>query len=286
VPLKNKSAVTVAIALVEHVFLPFGSVQQMITDQGREFCNELLEAVTKLLGIQKLRTTAYRPSANGRVERVHRTINQLLCKVISEDQKDWQDKLPMITAAYNAAQHEATGYSPYYLMYGREYRTPLDLTLQTPSPSDGPTEIDYICNLRERMQETFGIVNERLKAGTQRMKKRYDAKVRSIQLEPGDIVLYFSPQRKIGRYQKWRRLCKIGQVIQRFNDVLYSIKLGPRSSPLIAHVDRLRRFEGTIPELWRSCGGQPDNATTSAVECTNREKKPAGLRKPQRPLTF
>ena len=63
VPLKNKNAVTVATALVENVFLPHGCYRIIITDQGREFCNELLEAVTQVLGIRKLRTTAYRPSA-------------------------------------------------------------------------------------------------------------------------------------------------------------------------------------------------------------------------------
>jgi transposase InsO family protein/predicted aspartyl protease len=265
VPLKNKNALTVATALVEHVFLPHGSYRSMVSDQGREFCNEVLDSVAKLLGIQKLRTTTYRPSANGRVERVHRTLNGLLSKIISENQKDWQDRLPMVTAAYNAAQHESTSYSPYYLMYGREYRTPLDLTLQAPSPSYGHTEIDYVDNLRDRMKDAFEAVNDKLKTGTQRMKMRYDAKVKAIQLEPDDWVLYYIPQRKVGRNQKWRRLCKIGRVVQRFNDVLYSIKLGPRAAPIIAHVDRLRRYEGSPPEQWRLSVGQP-NRQPSAFE--------------------
>ena len=134
-PIKNKTAVTVANALVEHVFLPQGCYQSIVSDQGREFCNELVDAVTQVLGIRKLRTTAHKPSANGRIERVHRTINALLSKVVSENQRDWQDKLPMITAAYNAAQHETTSYSPYYLVYGREHRTPLDLTLSCQNTS-------------------------------------------------------------------------------------------------------------------------------------------------------
>jgi hypothetical protein len=58
-----------------------------------------------MLGIDKLRTTAYRASADGRIERVHRTLNTLLCKVISENQKDWAERLPMLIAAYNASQH-------------------------------------------------------------------------------------------------------------------------------------------------------------------------------------
>jgi hypothetical protein len=64
VPLRNKSALTVAEALVQNVFLPFGSCQSLVSDRGTEFCNIILEEVTKLLGSRKLRTSANRASAN------------------------------------------------------------------------------------------------------------------------------------------------------------------------------------------------------------------------------
>jgi transposase InsO family protein len=166
VPLRNTSALTVANALVEHVFLPFGSYRTVVSDQGREFCNSFLEEVTSLLGIEKLRTTAYRASANGRVEGVHRTMNILLCKIIDENQKDWSERLPMVVAAYNAAQHESTEYSPYYLMYRRAYRTPLDLTLDTPEVAH-QNQSDFIAQLQERIWSAFVTVNKRLQTKTQ-----------------------------------------------------------------------------------------------------------------------
>jgi transposase InsO family protein len=197
VPLQNKTAITVATALVEHVFLPHGCCRTMVSDQGREFCNEVLEAATSNLGIRKLRTTAYRPSANGRVERVHRTINNLFSKIISENQKDWQDKLPMVTAAYNTAKHEATGYSPFYLVYGREYRTPLDLIMSTANVSCGETVIDYVEQLHNRLKEAYTTVNQKLKTVTDRMKTRYDSKMNAVQLEPDELVLYYCTQRRV-----------------------------------------------------------------------------------------
>jgi hypothetical protein len=84
------------------------------------------------------------------------------------------------------------------------------------------------------------------------MKTRYDAKVHSFQLEPGDYVLYYCPRRKRGRYQKWRRLCSICRVESRFNDILYSIRTTPRAKPILAHIDRLRRYEGEIPDVWKN----------------------------------
>jgi hypothetical protein len=74
----------------------------------------------------------------------------------------------MVVAAYNAAQHESTEYSPYYLMYGREYRTPLDLTLDTPEVAP-QNQSDYIAQLHGRIWSAFVTVNKRLQTKTQRM---------------------------------------------------------------------------------------------------------------------
>ena len=84
------------------------------------------------------------------------------------------------------------------------------------------------------------------------MKKRYDARVKTIQLESGSFAFYYCPRRRIGRYQKWTRLCQVCRIVQRFNDVTYSIQLTPRSKPFIAHIDRLRPFEGELPAIWRT----------------------------------
>jgi transposase InsO family protein len=195
VALKDKKAVTVADALVERVLLPFGCFRSLVSDQRTEFCNELLVEVTARFGIQKLRTTAYRPSANGRVERVHRTMNNLISKHIGENQRAWQDSLQTIVIAYNASIHESTNYSPYYLVYGREYRTPLDLTIATP---DIPVrnQWDYTDQLETRLQTAYESVNRHLKATTQRMKTRYDARVKPLSFEVGDLVQPSSASRQ------------------------------------------------------------------------------------------
>jgi transposase InsO family protein len=99
---------------VQNVFLPFDSCQSFVSDQGTEFCNIMLEEFTTLLGIRKLRTSAYRASANGRVERLHQTMSTLLSKLVSVNQADWQSTLPFVDTAIDASQHDTTGYSPFY----------------------------------------------------------------------------------------------------------------------------------------------------------------------------
>jgi hypothetical protein len=144
----------------------------------------------------------------------------LMSKMVSEGQRDWQDCLPHVVAAYNAAQHETTNFSPFYLMYGREYRTSLDLVLNVEMENETSTGLDYTDQLRERYRQAFASVNSRMKTQTQRMKQRYDARVKERSFTEGDYVWYYVPRRKQGRNQEWRRLCDIFRVNRRFNDVL------------------------------------------------------------------
>ena len=103
-----------------------------MTDQGRKFESELFLELTKWLEIDKLRTTAYQPSTNGPVERFHRTWNSMLGKVVNEAQRNWDDKLPALLAAYRASPRESTEFTPNRLFLGREVRMPLDLLLDLP----------------------------------------------------------------------------------------------------------------------------------------------------------
>lgn len=196
--------------------------------------------MTTLLRGHKLGTTFYRPSANDRIERVHRTINDLMSKMVNEGQNDWQDCLPHVFAVYNAAEHETTGFSPFYLMYGRECRTPLDLTLNTDVEHENSTELDYTDQLPERYRQAFASVNARMKTQMQRIKKRYDVPVKECSYSVGDYVWYYVPRRKHGRNRKWRRLCDIFRVNHCFNDVLCQIQFSPWAKPYLAHVDKLR----------------------------------------------
>jgi len=68
-PLRNKTALSVARALVHEVVLKYGMPQTILTDLGGEFQHELWKELCQLLGITRVRTTAYCPSTNGKIER-------------------------------------------------------------------------------------------------------------------------------------------------------------------------------------------------------------------------
>ena len=79
-PLHNQEATTVAKVLVNNVFARYGLPMQLISDQGPNFESNLFQEMCTWMGVDKLRTTPYKPSTNGLIERFHRTLNSMLEK--------------------------------------------------------------------------------------------------------------------------------------------------------------------------------------------------------------
>ena len=109
----------------------------MLTDNGKEFNNELCQELCRLMGIERQNTTPYYPQYNGNVERWHSTMHSLLAKTVASHQRDWPQRLPYITAAHNSSVHEAHGFAPNFLTFGRHLAAPIDVVLTVlgnPSP--------------------------------------------------------------------------------------------------------------------------------------------------------
>ena len=105
---------------------------QLLSDQGPEFGSELFLEMCQGMGIDKIRTSPYRPACNGMLERYHRILNSMLGKIVEENQRDGDTKVQFVIAAYIASVHDTTGYTPNFLALGREVRAPLDIILGQP----------------------------------------------------------------------------------------------------------------------------------------------------------
>jgi transposase InsO family protein len=85
---------------------------RILSDQGAEFQSDPFRELCRHMDISEVRTSPYHPACNGMVERLHRTTNAMLAKVVRADQRNWCQLLPSVMTAYRATPHEATGYSP------------------------------------------------------------------------------------------------------------------------------------------------------------------------------
>jgi len=91
-PIRDKKATAIAKGLMERVILPFGAPWMLLTDNVKEFENELCLELCQLMGIEKQRTSFYTPQCNGGVERWHSIMNNLLAKTVEAHQGDWPQR--------------------------------------------------------------------------------------------------------------------------------------------------------------------------------------------------
>ena len=72
VPIKSKTAIEIAQKLFMYITL-FGSPKEIISDQGKEFCNSIIKAMVVLVGVEHRVTSSYHPRTNGLTERFNQT---------------------------------------------------------------------------------------------------------------------------------------------------------------------------------------------------------------------
>ncbi|GAB1869457.1 RNA-directed DNA polymerase [Camponotus japonicus] len=242
-PIKNIRAKTVAEAFVSQFVSRHGVPLEIHTDQGKNFESQLFIELMQLLGIKKTRTTALHPQSDGQVERQHQTIINYLAKYISENQRDWDEWVPMFLLAYRSSKHETTGMTPAELYFARELRLPIDLLQGTPRLEDRLPPETFVENLREKLEEIHSDVRERMALKSSQMKTRYDRKVRTILFEEGERVWFYNPRRSKGKAPKLQSNWEGPYfIVKKFNDVIYCIQKTPRHRKKVVHADRLAPF--------------------------------------------
>ena len=125
-PLQVTDGLTLTSILMDEVICRYGVPQQLHSDQGSNLNAEVNQRLCQLLGIERSRTTAYHPQGNGQVERFNRTVEAILAKMVGEHQDDWDKHLQKAVFAYRTSLHESTGYSPYFVNFGRSPVLPVE----------------------------------------------------------------------------------------------------------------------------------------------------------------
>ncbi|GBM37261.1 Transposon Ty3-I Gag-Pol polyprotein [Araneus ventricosus] len=145
VPLLDAKAETVAIAFMFNWISRFGLPERVTCDQGGQFESGLFRMLTRMFGIQCVRTAAFHPSSNGMVERMHRPLNQaLMC-----NKQTWFEALPLALLGPRTVLREDINATAAELTYGTNLRVPgqffVDSNIDIPLP-------DYLSRLQELMR--------------------------------------------------------------------------------------------------------------------------------------
>ena len=278
VPLPDQKASKTATALIEHWISRFGCPHIIHSDQGRNFESLLFKNLLSLLEIDKSRTTAFNPQSNAVIERMNRTLQNMLAKCINAEQNNWSQHLPYVMMAYRSSVHESTGYTPKFLVHGRE--TSLPLYLMFPSPkSDCPTNVhEFVHQRKQAFQRAIALVRDNLNKNQRRRNAIYNHKVHGPTYRDGQEVLLHTPAVPVGQSPKffspWRSPYTI---LKCLNDVNHHIKEVSTGKESVVHYDRLKPFRRKPPTTnipTREKTPEPV-ASTSNVPTRNRTLRPS-----------
>jgi hypothetical protein len=203
----------------------YGAPEQLHHDQGKNLTAEIIREVCSFLEIWNTRTTPFHPQSDGASERSIRTVNNMLAKVVAEDQRNWDLYVSSTCFAYNTAVHSTTGYTPSYLEYGRELRLPSDLVMNDQQTPKNNSHTEYATELKKRLSKAFECSRETLESSHRTQKHYYDRWARGNVYKEGDLVMWKDQKTRNGRCMKlnkpWTGPWK---VIKRLGEVVYRIK--------------------------------------------------------------
>ena len=162
----------------------------LVSDQGKAFTGHVITHLCELYGMQKLRTSPYHAQTNGQVECMNQTIICMISKLEEDKKACWSEHLPELLMAYNVTHSAVTGYSPYYLLFGRRPRIPVDYLFPTLCDSPHQTKMEVsVAAMQRRLKEAFAIASRLTSEDAAKQCRYYDHKAGAVALQPGDVVM-------------------------------------------------------------------------------------------------
>jgi hypothetical protein len=238
IPIPNKEANTVAKALFDNWICKFGFYRQSVSDGGREFDNEVLKELNKLMKSKHHIVSPYSPNVNGIIERVHRSLGAFIKSFCDNQTTDWVEYLPALTFSLNTSINRSTKFSPYFITYLEHPTFPW-----TPNENITYSESEMADRVR-MLQYTQKLCYQNDLSARAASKRAFDVKAKFRSFKIGDEVLLHIPSPPKGHnskfYTPWRG---IYTVTQKTSTGTYLVKKDGQRKARKAHVNRLKFYD-------------------------------------------
>ena len=140
--------------------------------------------------VKKLHTSPYHPETNGQCEHFNATLIGMMGTLPTHAKMNWQEWIATLTHAYNCTVSSVTGFSPYFLMFRRTPKIPLDVEVGvTLVDQEQESHQNYAKRLQTRLKSAYQRLQENNKKESERQKRYYDQKMKCMSLKPNDLVL-------------------------------------------------------------------------------------------------
>ena len=244
--LSSATSSQVAHFLINNVFKTHGFVSKILSDRGTNFLSDMMQDLYDQLSIHKINTTHYRPQTDGLVESFNKTMAEMLSHYTSSDQRDWDVHLPLIQFAYNSSKSSATGFSPFFLVHGREPRIPIDIQYEIPRARSD--DRDHLTSVIANLAHARVMAKEAIKKTQQASKRYYDRHRRPLDFQIGDLVMRYVPTPKLGLTNKLLHKFNGPYIIttNHENNVFTLSPLNSRGKDVIVNAESLKHFHDRL----------------------------------------
>ncbi|VDI75598.1 Hypothetical predicted protein [Mytilus galloprovincialis] len=246
-PLKTGGAVETARVLYNEIICRYGPCRQILTDLRKNFTSNLVKEICKIFQITKLNTSSYHPECNAATERQNRTLATSLRMYCHDNQSTWPDYLQGVMMSFrNTIQTESTQYSPYYLVFGREPRNPIDIALIPESTKGLSKDAESALKLIvDNLNHARKIAKTNIEAAQQKYKTQHDKNVEEPSFYILDKVWLYCTRTPVGLSPKLQRKWTGPYYIaEHIGEYTYRLRKASDNKILKApvHANRLKKY--------------------------------------------
>jgi transposase InsO family protein len=214
VAIPNKEAQTVAEALFNRWICRYGLPEEILSDGGKEFCNDTVNLMLKMMNIKKTTTSPYHPQTNAQAEVCNKTIAQYLATHVDKSTLDWELYMAPMSFAYNTGFHRGIKNSPYAVTYGQQPRT-ANFSEQRPRYGENTsTELYQRMQLSHNTYRQLAHQNAEKSISDNVMQHNKKANPRSFKV--GDLVL-LEQRNFLGKNRKLSEIYKGPYIVVKVN---------------------------------------------------------------------
>ncbi len=171
----------------------YSTQRVLLSDNGAEFINRLLQEICSQFGIYHTFTVAYHPASNGLVERTNRKFLEVLRAVVGTLFHSWEEWLPHVAANINTSVCESTGQSPHFIVFGVKKRILYNLLGSSKPPfydfeDYAKIQLKVFADIHTQVQ------NRLLQTSAARSSKQHK-RAAPVNFKVGDSVMVQTPER-------------------------------------------------------------------------------------------
>jgi hypothetical protein len=238
------TAEAVADFIYEEIVMRFGCPAEILTDRGANFMSHVVKLYMQRIKTNHKFTSAFHPRTNGKCERLNGILKAMLRKYVNGAIHIWDKFVDTALFASRIRHHRSTGYSPFFLVYGREPKIPGDYIrpyFGKAVTQDPRTVAEHTARELEELGQVRAAAEQRMKAVQEQDKLRWDSAIDKLEFEVGDHV-FVRHEQKYGLEFNW-----LGPFIivdkNEESHVYKLVSVKGEPYPSWVHVDRLKEVK-------------------------------------------